>query len=72
MNKTYNDNERVWAVERALISVEKEEVEKNLIQSKYSNNDNFEVYPVVYLKANLVLKVMVQPQNHILLPNNEK
>lgn len=56
MNKTYNDNERVWAVERALISVEKEEVEKNLIQSKYSNNDNFEVHPVVYLKANLVLK----------------
>lgn len=56
MNKTYNDVERVWAVERTLIEIDDKEVETTLLQSKYVTNNKFEAYPVVYLKENLILK----------------
>ncbi len=55
MNKTLNSSEHVWAVEKTLIPEGNKEIERIFLQSKLTNNDNFEVYPVVYLKANLVL-----------------
>lgn len=63
INKTYNDAKRVWGVEKSLIEIDNTVVEKTLLQSKYVNNNKFNAYPVVYLKANLVLKGLGTAQN---------
>ncbi|MFA5603458.1 MAG: hypothetical protein WDA12_01205 [Bacilli bacterium] len=43
MNKTYNDNERSWVVENGIM------------QSKYTSNEKFNAYPVIYLDGNIKL-----------------
>ncbi|MDD2518357.1 MAG: hypothetical protein PHG18_00460 [Bacilli bacterium] len=43
INKTYNDNERSWVVENGIM------------QSKYTSNEKFNAYPVVYLEGNIKL-----------------
>lgn len=44
INKTYNTTEHVWAIENGIM------------QSKLNYNVNFNAYPVIYLKSDLIFK----------------